>query len=173
MKKMLVIVSLLLALSASACAESPVVSNDVAYAMLESALENGFSPNKDIQAMLDNAWMNGYDYFSIKQTPEGFWVKVAVYGLREALTEWENINSDEAQTVLMQAKETVFSHCQSILDLNKMVGRDDLNIMFLFLDDEPLTQHGISEMNLAIIRYLSGEEMSMIYTQIEAWKDEQ
>jgi len=140
MKRIIFAVILLLSLSVPACAESlPVsVNNDVVQAMLESSLENGFSPQKDLQAMLNNALLNGYDYSSVTyiEASNTFKVELAIDGFSSAVTSLVNSKSDDAAKEIAQAKEAVISHYEAILDLFGMVGRDDINCFFKLLDDE-------------------------------------
>lgn len=178
MKKLLCVVFLLVSLvfcvSVDAESSSASVNHDVVQAMLESALENGFSSHKDLQAMLDNALLNGYDYFDVRynETSNSFWIEVAIDGFASALSSLENSKSEDAAKNLMQAKETIISHCNAILDLFEMVGHEDINFIFEIVDDDPLFEYGMAEMNLIVIRVFDGKS-SVLTTQIDAWKESQ
>ena len=175
MKKLFCAVFLFLILSSSVPvgAESSFsVSGEVVKSALESSLENGFSPYKNIQAMLDNAMLNGYDHFNVKynETSNSLWIEVAIKGLSSALKSLENSKSEDAFRSLIQSKETVTSHCYSIIGLLKMLGRDDMGFILEIIDDGPFYEYGIADMNLVMFRAVDGEA-KIIYSKIEAWKE--
>lgn len=156
MKKLLFVISLVLALmlSAPVCSASSVsVNNDVVQAMLQSSLENGFSPRKDVQAMLDNALLNGYDYVNVtyNEKANAFFVRVAIDGMASALAFLDKEGSAESICIMMQAKDSLVSHCDSIIGLFDMIGRKDTRFVFELLDDVFLSETGFHQRLITII----------------------
>ena len=97
---------LVLAFGSLSYAESPhlIVNNDVAKAMVESALINGFNPYKDAKSMLDNALLNGYDYCEVEANKKSgsFTILVALDGFASAVESLETNESEEAKNALME-----------------------------------------------------------------------
>lgn len=175
MKKALTIILLLaFAFNSFALAESSHTTGNISVvgAAVESALENGFNRYKDIQAMFDNALSNGYDYcnVSLNQTYTALMINVAIDGLASALRTLESSVGEEANAILMQAKESVFDHCNAIIEMCKMFGRDDISFMFKILDDKSLMESGSIERDLVTIAVVGGEVKGFV-TSIDAWDE--
>ena len=62
---------------------SALASGAVDLALLEESLKTGASSPKDVQTMLNNAWLNGYDHCKVSQSEnaDSFVVEIAVRGL--------------------------------------------------------------------------------------------
>lgn len=167
MKKVLCAVILMLSICVSALAETPPVSvsNEVVQAMLESALENGFSPQKDLQAMLNNALQNGYDYSSVSyyETTNFIKVEIAIDGFASAVKSLVNSKSKDTVNEIAKAKEMVISHYDAIHSLLIMVGRDDVQCLFKLLDDEMLFKYDIHESTIVTIVDQVGKDLRVSF----------
>lgn len=153
MKKIFVLLLVALFLPCNVFADSSnvFVSNDAARAVMESTLKNGFSQNKDVQTMIDNAFLNGFDYVEIEISDNGAMnIKVAINGLASALPALKNGEGAEV-------KEMLLSHCATIDRLLQTIGRDDISFMFTILDDRPLVEFGLSDVDLVKIAIVNGE----------------
>lgn len=173
MKKLLCLILLLLAVSVSAVAvAAPTVSNEVVQAMLESSLKNGFSPQKDLQAMLDNAFLNGYDHFEVTYHEKNhfFKVDVAIKGFASALENWQESDSEGAADVLSQTKQSIITHWESIQDLFRIVGREDIRYSFTILDDDSFFKYGFSTSDIVQIFTMNNGER-VIWAKVDSWKE--
>ena len=163
MKRSCVFISLLLmfAVCFSAFATTPVpLSNDAIVAMLEASLQNGFSPQKDVLAMLDNALLNGYDYFEVgfaEKVNNAIMVKVSIDGLTSALLSLYRDESEESKQLLTEAEEAMIAHGKTICNLLNSIGRNDILLQLRFLDDFVLHEYGLPLEHFFIIYYNNGE----------------
>jgi hypothetical protein len=178
MRKLLFIVSvyvlLLCANPVSVCSESVgvPVSRETVQSMLQSSLEHGFSAQKDIQLLLGNAILNGYDHVKVIDNKDAgnIVIEVAIDGLASALYALQKDGSEESLNQLMQARDIILLHYQAVLNLTDMVGRDDIRVMFKVLDDELLRSGGY-EMHIIAVSKSSDGSISIL-ANIEEWRNQ-
>lgn len=171
MKKHVYIAVLLVAIFAVFGCISAYADGSINLRALETSLENGFSTPKDLQIMLHNAWMNGYDHCRVSPSQEGdsFVVEVAVGGLAASLRTLSRSESEEDALALMQARDTFLAQCQSLCKKLAEEGWDDLHFSFVLMDDHEVLQNEYaSYAAIASITVINSQPV-FIESRLEAW----
>lgn len=136
--------SLLLALTiVLSCVSAGWATAETDYSLIEEKLLNGSSSPKDIQIMLENAWLNGYDHCKVSRSEESdsFVVEVAVRGLASSVRTLARSEDESDITALMQIRDTLLTHCRSVVD---WMNENDIcasHFSFVLVDDGKVLQH--------------------------------
>ena len=162
------LLSFLLVFAAGSCASA---GQKIDFARLEKSLTDGVSASRNIQLMLENAWQNGYDYCRIAQVDDSdsFVIEVAVRGLAAPLKALDNTNSPQDTKALLEARDTLLSHCLSVIELLQVNNPQELQFSFVLLDDvKALEKQYTIGTALATIKVINGRP-AKITSIIGAW----
>lgn len=109
---------------------------------LEGMLRSGMSSPKDVQLMLDNAWMNGYDHcnISLSEDSDSFVIEVAVRGLVSSLEALSQSEDEQGTELFMRARDVLLSHCCAVIEMIGATGEPDCRFSFVLLDDVKVLQ---------------------------------
>lgn len=143
MRKYRTAIVLLLFISIFVHFHSALATGEVSLSALEERLQNGANSPKDIQIMLENAWLNGYDYCKISQSKdkESFVIEIAVRGLTASLKTLAKSEGEQAPSLLMQARSTFLSQCQEIINLMDANNIPTAHFSFALMDDIRVLQN--------------------------------
>lgn len=171
MKKYVYIAVLLAAMFAVFGYISAYADGSINLRALESSLENGFSTPKDLQIMLHNAWLNGYDHCRVSPSQEGdsFVVEVAVRGLADALRTLSRSESEQDALMLMQARDTFLTQCQSLCKMLVEEGWDDLHFSFVLMNDNEVLQNEYASHAVIASITVTNSQPVFMESKLEAW----
>lgn len=138
---------------------------------LEASLENGFSTPKDLQTMLHNAWLNGYNHCRVSPSQDGdsFVIEVAVRGLAAALRTLSRSESEQDALMLMQARDTFLTQCQSLCKMLVEEGWDDLHFSFVLMNDNEVWQNEYASHAVIASITVTNSQPVFMESKLEAW----
>lgn len=163
---LLIVFVLLLTAMGSASA-----SGTVDLALLEESLKTGASLPKDVQTMLNNAWLNGYDHCKVSQSEnaDSFVVEIAVRGLIAPLRLLARSEDTQDAVALMQARDTLLTQCQAVVAMLEESGASNLHFSFVLMDDAKVLENEYAQgAVIATITVTNGQPVR-VESVFEAW----
>lgn len=150
---------------------SALASGTVDLALLEESLKTGASSPKDVQTMLNNAWLNGYDHCKVSQSEnaDSFVVEIAVRGLVSPLRLLARSEDAQDVALLMQVRDTLLSQCQAVVAMLEEGGAKNLHFSFVLLDDAKVLENEYAQgAVIATITVTDGQPVR-VESVFEAW----
>lgn len=151
--------------------EGALASGAVDLALLEESLLAGSSSPKDVQTMLNNAWLNGYDHCKVSKSEnaDSFVIEIAVRGLVSALRKLAVSEDTQDAVKLMQARDTIISQCQAVIAMLEERGARNLRFSFVLLDDAMVLENEYAQGAVIATITVSDGQPVRIESVLGAW----
>lgn len=148
-----------------------MASSNVDLASLEDSLQAGSSSPKDIQTMLNNAWLNGYDYCKVSQSQnaDSFVIEIAVRGLAAPIRSLSRSEDVQDAAQLMHVRDILLSQCQAVIAMLKEDGAQKLHFSFVLLDDAKVLENEYAQDAVIATITVSNGQPVRVESVFEAW----
>jgi len=162
------LIALVLLLTATC---SALASDTVDFSSLEDTLRSGSSSPKDVQMMLNNAWLNGYDYCKVSRSEnsDSFVIEIAIRGLVSPLRIFARSEDIQDTTLLIQARDMLLSQCKSVCTLLEKQGVQNLHFSFVLLDDAKVLENEYAQGAVIARITVSDGQPVRVESIFEAW----
>ena len=162
------LVALVLLLTATGGA---IASGSVDLALLEESLKVGSSSPKDVQTMLNNAWLNGYDHCKVSQSEnaDSFVIEIAVRGLVLPLRHLASSEEAQDAAMLMRVRDTLLAQCRAVITMLEEGGAKNLHFSFVLLDDGKVLENEYAHGAVMATITVSDGQPVRVESVFEAW----
>ena len=172
MKKSYIIFALIFAFTMPFMLAGDILAEqDIDLAQLEQSLRAGSGETKNIPILLQNAWLNGYDYckISLAENEDSFVIEIAVRGLSSSLKALSRSEEEADAALLMEARDILLSQCAAVIDSLENAGAKDLHFSFVLLDDEKVLENAYARGAVMASVTVAGGRAVRIESVFEAW----